>query len=172
MEIENKTAELRYSLSLIQRLLNPIGAFIYRVLSILLILIVICGLIMGGYSFLPMWIFAFVIILIDILVYGRYLLGTVLIIFERDHSRCLIVGPEYVLFGHKKPEFQISRKLLKVEKGIAGTNLIGFVVRARFAILSSMHYIMVPQSVISISELKKLIEVDEVPSQDKSEKIQ
>jgi hypothetical protein len=165
MDQANKITELNYSLTFIQRIVNPMGGFMYRVLSVLIILVMVFSLVMGGYSFIPMWIVAFVIILFDILFFGQYLIETVRIILERDSSRCIVVGSEYFGFGHKKPEYRIPRKLLKVEKGIAGTNLIGFVVRARFVILSRICYIIVPEKTISFSELKKLIEMGEAPSQ-------
>ena len=151
-ENDNEKIELTYSLTFIQKLINPIDGFICRAVSLFVILAVICGLVMGGYSFIPMWILAFIVILFDILFFGRYLRETVMLVWDRDSSRCIVIGPNDLGFGHKKPEYWISRKPLKVYKGFVGTHLIR--IRHKWG-----HCLIVSKDAISLSELKELIEM-------------
>lgn len=149
MDDLNKISELTYSLTFNQRLLNPPQGFVLR----------LCGTVIFVIS--PLLILKMdehrammlIILSIVILFFSRYLLETMMCIFERDHSRCIVVRPYHIGFGHRVPELWVLRKHLKVEKGIAGTHLI--------RIGNSWRYLVVTNSIITLSELKKMVELKE-----------
>jgi hypothetical protein len=146
-----------------QRLINPIDGFRIRVISIIILLPPFFGLISGGYRSIQMWFFAFIMIFVDIVFFGKHLLETIVTILERDPSRCIVVEAEKFGIGHKEPEYWIPRKSLKVYEGLAGTHLIR--IGDKFG-----RCFIVSKNIISFSELKKLIETNSASDEPESDK--
>jgi hypothetical protein len=146
---EDKTIELKYSLTFLQRYFNPPGVLIYHFLQ-MLGLPALCYLLLVDFwgDGIPTF-FTWVIILF---LYRRFL-GDAMFLLKRDASECIVVviRPRDIGFGRKKVEYWLPwKRRSKVYRGLFGANLINYG--------WGRYTIVVPENAISFSELRRLVE--------------
>lgn len=153
--------ELTYSLTFPQGFFNPVEVLVYRILQSMLLPIVFCFFIMEDpFKKVPFFLLAWFSL---VLLYRCILGGIILTLQKHDVSRhmVVIIGTDMVEYGRKKIErtFCFPRKNATVYKGLFGVNVI----RSAFSPDHGRRSIVIPTSVISFSELKTLIEIDDEP---------
>ncbi len=141
------TPSFDYSLRMAQKLFNPLEVFVYRGVGFLGTLGMI-SLTAKYRACVPLWLLTCFFVLL----FRRFLLGTIMLFFKRDSSRHITLTMDAVGFGKRQPEYWLSRKPLKVQEGVFNTYLIrnpyGFT-------------LIVPKSIISFSELKRRVEMEQ-----------
>lgn len=143
---EYKTTQLNYTLTMSQKLLNPPETLAFRIAGVLGTSAIVHAIALFP-SYWPFWL----LLCLVLLVFGRFLWSGVRLVLERNSQRHLTVHVDAVGIGRTEPEYWISRRPLRVERGLCGTHLI----RNPFGLT-----LIVSARVISLAELKKVVEMD------------
>ncbi len=144
---ENNTIELKYSLTFLQRYFNPPDVLIYHFLQMLGLPALCYLLLVNFWDGIPIF-FTWVAILF---VYRR-VLGDAMFLLKREASQCtvVVIEPSGIGFGRRKAEYWVQRRFYKVRRGLFEANLIRH--------CCGCYTIVVPESAISLAELKRLVE--------------
>ena len=167
----NESLRLSFTLTPLQRLLNPWKKFAYVCTGVVVTIIVLLGssftlfIAFSGLfgktsgwarSVNSVWppLLALTLLVVFFLLLDFGLVGLVLVAFRglmfgTRYINTLVVEGDHVFFGVDEPQMALNRKLLRVGRGLCGT----IVVRDLHG-----HSITLPRSAVSISDLRGAIE--------------
>lgn len=170
MDHPNNRTEITFSLTFLQRCFNPTMMLVYRVWQSLGAILIISVFFMEDLiDIIDIVVPCFFTWIVILILWRLLFLGVSTLLQNRKAARCIVLALEHnkaigfgaIGFGRKKIEYWIQYKKATIHRGLFGANII------RTDFYGTIYFFVVPESAISLSKLRELVEVDE----DVSEKV-
>jgi hypothetical protein len=139
---------LSYTLTRIQRILNPLERLVYCLFGIFIFFLSLLGVLCMP-IYLSIWIILGIWALCWLL-FGRVLIALCYSLFSNTYGNTIEIEGDYVSFGVNRPEWKFPRSSLKVRKGVCETYMLRHI--------GGAYSIVLPREAIPFAELKELIE--------------
>jgi len=142
-----ETIQLSFSLTRLQRVINPPERLVFTLCGTCVLLITLYGVIMAP-QFIPNWIVLGIGLLATWLLFRKQMMSFLLSLLTNHYINTLVIEDNDVIWGVDVPQMRLNRKVLRVGRGLFGT----IILRHPYG-----YSITLPRNIMSIAELKKKV---------------